>query len=88
MKYIVIKPFRDISGFKSPGETIELDDNRAAKLRSQGLIGGVVKKSSPEKELTKTELEELASIYPESKVYEKKLSEKKKETKKPSKKVK
>lgn len=40
MKYIVIKPFNDISGFKSPGESIELSDNRAAKLRSHGLIGG------------------------------------------------
>ncbi len=45
MKYIVIKPFRDISGFKMPGESIELDDTRAAKLRIMGLIGGRIERA-------------------------------------------
>ena len=47
MKYIVIKPFQDITGFKKIGDTIELDDNRASKLRKHGLIGTIVKKVEP-----------------------------------------
>lgn len=40
MKYIVIKPFQDLTGFKQAGDPVELDDWRAAKLRRMGLIGG------------------------------------------------
>ncbi len=40
MQYVVIKPFRDITGFKRVGDPIELDNHRAAKLRRMGLIGG------------------------------------------------
>ena len=75
MKYIVIKPFQDISGFKMPGESIELDTSRAAKLRVNGLIGGEFK--SPI-ETTQKDMEQLTGIYPESKVYAKKLESKKK----------
>jgi len=40
MKYTVIKPFQDLTGFKQVGDPVELDDWRAAKLRRMGLIGG------------------------------------------------
>jgi hypothetical protein len=40
MTYIVLRPFKDISGFKQAGDPVELDDWRAAKLRRMGLIGG------------------------------------------------
>jgi len=40
MKYTVIKPFQDLTGFKQAGDPVELDDWRAAKLRRMGLIGG------------------------------------------------
>lgn len=40
MKYTVIKPFKDLTGFKQAGDPVELDDWRAAKLRRMGLIGG------------------------------------------------
>ena len=81
MQYIVIKPFNDITGFRIAGEPIELDDARAAKLRVMGLIGG---RYEPVKtvELTETKTEELAAIYPESKVYEKKVATKKTAAKK------
>lgn len=81
MKYIVIKQFNDLTGFKLPGESIELDDVRAAKLRAQGLIGGVWK-DEPKHEITPEKLEELKKIYPESKVIEKKIEEKKTSSKK------
>lgn len=63
MKYIVIKPFQDITGFKLPGEPIELDNDRAAKLRTNGLIGGKyeenqlaepIEKAIPKKKLSNT----------------------------------
>lgn len=71
MRYIVIKPFADPTGFRVAGDTIELDDNRAAKLRRYGLIGGKQAENEPLKE---KELENLTGIYPESKQYEKKLN--------------
>ena len=87
MRYLVIKPFRDISGFKMPGDYIELSDDRAAKLRASGLIGGTYK--APEKAIPAksddaavAKLEELADIYPESKVIPKKLETAKKKAKK------
>ena len=40
MKYIAIKPFHDITGYKAAGDPVELSDARAAKLRRMGLIGG------------------------------------------------
>ena len=86
MKYIVIKPFNDITGFKIPGEFIELDDVRASKLRVHGLIGGEYKgnieKSVKDDDVKIAELEELTGIYPESKQYANKLSDAKKSTKK------
>lgn len=39
MTYIVLRPFKDISGYKKAGDTIQLDAARAAKLRRYGLIG-------------------------------------------------
>lgn len=39
MKYLVIKTFNDCGTVRVPGDTIELDDTRAAKLRRYGLIG-------------------------------------------------
>ncbi|HRC81347.1 MAG TPA: hypothetical protein PLF27_08165 [Sedimentibacter sp.] len=73
MKYVVIKPFNDITGFKIPGESIELDDARAAKLRAQGLIGGVWKDEPKPSEPTLEELEKLKEeIHPE-KVIKKKI---------------
>lgn len=41
MLYVTTRPFKDITGFKEVGEPIELNDERAAKLRRMGLIGGV-----------------------------------------------
>lgn len=89
MKYLVIKPFRDISGFKMPGDHIELSDDRAAKLRAIGLIGGTYKapgKAIPAKsdDEAVANLEELIGIYPESKELPKKLEavKKKAQTKK------
>lgn len=41
MLYRVIKQFNDLSGIKMPGESIELDNDRAAKLRKNRLIGGL-----------------------------------------------
>lgn len=75
MKYTVIKPFHDISGFKIPGESIELDNNRAAKLRYNGLIGGlpIVPKAETSEEIT-----QLAGIYPESKIFAEKAKKAKK----------
>ena len=46
MKYIVIKGFMDIDGFKKEGSVVELDDMRAAKLRRYGLIAGRVLESA------------------------------------------
>ena len=78
MKYTVIKPFQDITGFKMPGDYIELSDNRAAKLRANGLIGGTHRE--PEKAVMPksddealVRLEELTGIYPESKELPKKV---------------
>lgn len=40
MKYTVIKPFKDIDGkIKVEGTKIDIDNDRAAKLRRYGLIG-------------------------------------------------
>ena len=42
--YIATKPFRDMDGLvKSVGDTVIADDDRAAHLRSVGLIGGAIK---------------------------------------------
>lgn len=81
MRYVVIKPFQDISGFKMPGEFIELTNDRAAKLRVNGLIGGEYKKSIEKaipNDIRKAEIEELAGLYPESKVYKEKKAKTKK----------
>lgn len=40
MKYLVIRPFNELGVFKRPGDYVEADDQRAAQLRSMGLIGG------------------------------------------------
>lgn len=46
MKYKVTKPFKDIDGkVKMPGTKLELDNDRAAKLRRYGLIGMVREKA-------------------------------------------
>lgn len=45
MKYIVVKPFVDLGVFKQPGDYVEADDTRAAKLRAMGLIGGQYEQS-------------------------------------------
>lgn len=58
LQYIVIKTFQSIEGVKIPGETIELDDARAAKLRSRGLIGGAFK----EPEIKQTEDKEVKPV--------------------------
>lgn len=73
LEYVVIKHFNDITGFKIPGESIELDDARAAKLRAQGLIGGVWKDEPKPSEPTLEELEKpKEEIHPE-KVIKKKI---------------
>lgn len=41
-RYVVIQPFIDLGTFRRPGDIVEADDERAAKLRSMGLIGGTV----------------------------------------------
>jgi hypothetical protein len=42
MEYKVIKTFRDVCGsMRLPGDNVELDDDRAAKLRFNGIIGQV-----------------------------------------------
>ena len=46
MKYIVIKGFMDVDGFKKEGSIIEVDAIRAAKLRRYGLIAGSVIESA------------------------------------------
>jgi len=40
MKYLVIRPFNELGVFKRPGDYVEVEDYRAAQLRSMGLIGG------------------------------------------------
>lgn len=85
MLYVVIKAFQDITGFKQVGDSVELDDYRAAKLRRMGLIGGrcierAVKiepaieaiKNGPEENAMAAKFEEFAGIYPKSKTYAKK----------------
>lgn len=53
MEYRVKKMFKNVDGsFRKPGDTIELDDARANKLRKYGFIGGIVESAtieSPEK---------------------------------------
>ena len=39
MLYTVVRSFNDLNVAKLPGEPIELDNDRAAKLRKLGLIG-------------------------------------------------
>lgn len=39
-KYVIVKQFRDPTGLRMPGETIELSPVRAEALRASGLIGG------------------------------------------------
>lgn len=46
LKYMVIKGFMDVDGFKKEGSIIEVDDHRAAKLRRYGLIAGSAKESA------------------------------------------
>ena len=46
LKYIVIKGFMDVDGFKKEGSIIEVDAIRAAKLRRYGLIAGSVIESA------------------------------------------
>lgn len=51
--YKVIRSFIDVSGPKSPGDTVYLDTVRAAKLRRYGLIAGAVETAvKPEPEVT------------------------------------
>jgi hypothetical protein len=40
MRYIVTQPFNDLGTFRCPGDFVDADDARAAKLRAMGLIGG------------------------------------------------
>lgn len=73
MKYIVTQPFNDLGTFRQPGDIVEADDARAAKLRAMGLIG---KAEDPEV----ARLEEIVAIYPESKEIPKQLENAKKKT--------
>lgn len=42
MKYRVKNMFKDVDGvFRRPGDTIEIDDARASKMRKYGFIGGL-----------------------------------------------
>lgn len=59
MQYLVIKPFQDITGFKQTGDHVELDDNRAAKLRRMGLIGGRYQPSIQTATIKPTETREV-----------------------------
>lgn len=43
MRYQVIKPFSNMGVVVMPGDFVECDSARAAKLRRLGLIGGAVK---------------------------------------------
>lgn len=46
MRYRVLRPFRDLDGsMRLPDESIELDGDRGAKLRSMGLVAIVVQQT-------------------------------------------
>ncbi len=67
-KYIVIRPFSDMGVFRKSGGCIETDDNRAAKLRAMGLIGGLYEASvleAPEKAI-KAEKDTAITPIPEN----------------------
>ena len=78
MKYVVLKAFNDITGFKKPGDTIELDDNRASKLRKNGLIGAVKVKEAEKVEKVEKAVREVEKVVKNEPI----------ETRKPEKKVK
>lgn len=42
MRHVVLKPFVDLGVYRAPGDTMEADADRAAKLRKLGLIGDPV----------------------------------------------
>ena len=46
LKYIVIKGFMDVDGFRKEGSIVDIDDIRAAKLRLYGLIGALGKETA------------------------------------------
>jgi hypothetical protein len=55
-KYVCAKIFRDYDGaWKHPGDPVEADDSRAAKLRYNKLIGGQYVESPAAKSVTKPE---------------------------------
>ncbi len=60
MLYVIIKQFRDKSGIRFPGDTIELTSSRAAVLRESGLIGKeyVPPEQKPDTKPTETALKE------------------------------
>lgn len=77
-RYIITKQFRDPSGLRLPGETIELTPSRAAALRSGGLIGEEYRQEQKKEEPEQKEMPEQKT---ESKDEAKKDKAKKNEAK-------
>ncbi|OHE63855.1 MAG: hypothetical protein A2001_01450 [Treponema sp. GWC1_61_84] len=47
MKYLVIRGFKDISGWKNPGDEVEAAENRARLLSQSRLIGARIDEAVP-----------------------------------------
>ena len=78
MKYQVIKAFKDVGDkTRNVGDIIEVDNNRAAKLRRYGLIGGAVEQAVIQIEKPLEQVEEKAIIEVEEKAVKPKPLKKK-----------
>ena len=64
IKYVIAKSFRDPTGFRLPGEIIELTPSRASALRECGIIGEEYKE--PQESEPKTSLETSTNKATES----------------------
>ena len=56
-KYVVVKPFHDLTGFLSAGDTIELDSNsmRAEVLQNNGVVVPLQEETIPARFITQQE---------------------------------
>jgi hypothetical protein len=69
MEYKVIKPFRDIDGsFKMMGDSVKADDQRAAKLRRHGVIGGRLEQAVTNQKEIATEPQSVRAVDPEKEI--------------------
>ena len=60
-EYKVVKPFIDLGVTRNIGDTVQVDNSRAAKLRRYGLIGGI-EQAVIQVEKPKEQVEEKANI--------------------------